>query len=286
LFDLTVVIPAHNEEARIGGQLAALADERWAGHQWEVVVVDNLSTDRTAEIARHFNGQIPTLRVVPATERAGISYARNTGIAAARSDRIAICDADDIIGEGWVAAMGSALQSHELVTGVLEVDRLNPRWLADTRGRRGPAVSPLFHGYFPIASGGNLGLHRGLWAAIGGFAEHVPGAEDIHFSMEAWRRGIQLHVEPGAVLHYRFRDEAGALWRQGRSYGRARATVCRDLRRYGYAPRRLAGWRSWGWLVVKLPSLVTHRGRVSWAWVAGNRLGQLEGSVGNRSLYL
>lgn len=284
--DLSIVIPSYNEERRLCEQLDALSRENWPEHQWEVVVVDNRSTDRTADVARSFVDRIPSLRIVNASARAGLSYARNTGITAARSERIAICDADDVIAPGWVAAMGCALAEHRFVTGLLEVDLLNPRWLADTRGRRFEAGPMLFNGLFPLASGGNLGLHRNLWRELGGFSEHVVGAEDIHFSMLAWFAGESLHFEPRAVLHYRYRDDARALWQQGRGYGRARVTVCKELRSRGVKTSRFAGWRSWLWLIVRIPTLRAHRGRVAWTWVAGNRVGHLEGSIRSRSLYI
>lgn len=284
--ELSIVIPARNEGDQLGEQLAALAAQRWGDRRWEVLVVDNMSTDATVDVARRYADQLPRLRIVTAAARPSLAYARNVDIAAAQADHIAICDADDVVADGWVAAMGRALEQHELVSGVLEVDRLNPKWLADSRGRRDPGASGLFHGHFPIASGGNLGLRRDVWERLGGFAEHVPGAEDIHFSMEAWRRGVKLHVEPAATLHYRFRDDLGSLWRQGRRYGAGRATVCKELRRAGFSTKRLAGWRSWLWVLLHVLDVRRREGRMRWAWVAANRIGQLEGSIRTRSLHI
>jgi glycosyltransferase involved in cell wall biosynthesis len=283
--NLTVVIPALNEAGHIGQQLSALARQRWPGHRWEVLVVDNGSTDETVQISREFANSFPSLRIIDASDRRGLSYARNRGVSAARSDHIAICDADDVVADGWLAAMGRAVEAHEFVTGVLEVYELNPDWIARSRGG-GEGPGPLFQGLFPIASGGNLGLHRQLWRRIGGFSERVPGAEDIHFSMMAWRLGIRLFIEPSATLHYRFRSDGRSLWRQGRAYGRGRALVCRDLRDFGYRTSRLAGWRSWLWLLVHLLDLRSSEGRLGWTWVAANRVGQLQGSIEARSLHL
>lgn len=284
--ELTIVIPAHNEERLLGDQLSALADQQWSDGEWEVVLVDNRSDDGTDELARGFAQRFRRFRVVKADDRASLSYARNIGIAAAHADHIAICDADDIVAPGWVAAMGSALRLHRFVTGRLEVDRLNPRWLAESRGRGGENGPTLFAGYFPAASGGNLGLHRTLWEQIGGFTEGAEGAEDLLFSMEAWLRGVSLHYAPGAVLHYRYRADAASLWRQGRTYGRARTIVCKELRRRGYAPSRFAGWRSWLWILVNLPHMVHRSDRLNWIWVVANRLGHLEGSVRHRTISL
>jgi glycosyltransferase involved in cell wall biosynthesis len=284
--ELSIVIPAHNEERLIGEQLAALADQIWDGGEWEVLVVDNRSTDATVAVVLAYVDRLPGLRIVTANERASLSYARNAGILAAAADHIAICDADDVVAPGWVAAMGTALRGHRFVTGRLDVDRLNPVWLADSRGRAGDCGPTLFAGLFPGASGGNLGLHRDVWAQLGGFREGVQGAEDLMFSMDAWLHEINLYFEAKAILHYRYRADPRSLWRQGRSYGRARTAVYKALRHEGFSPPHFGGWRSWLWLISNLPSLCRRENRLRWIWVAGNRVGHVEGSLRHRTIAL
>ena len=63
-----------------------------------------------------------------------------------------MCDADDVIAGGWVRAMGSALDDHEFVTGPLDVDRLNPAWVVESRGRAIEAGPGDFHGVFPFGT--------------------------------------------------------------------------------------------------------------------------------------
>ena len=285
-FDLSVVIPAYNEEGHLGEQLDALAAQSWPGHRFEVLVVDNRSTDRTVEVAMSYADRFDGLRVLPARDQQGLSYTRNTGIDAAESSRIAICDADDIVAPGWVAAIGDALKTHRLVAGILEVDRLNPPWLAASRGRPATGPGPRFQGHFHVASGGNLGLHRDLWEEVGGFTDDAPGAEDIFFSMAAWRAGVEVHVVSDAVLHYRYRQDATSLWRQGLTYGSGRAAVSAELRRNGHATNRFSGWRSWVWLITSVPAVRTREGRMRWLWVLANRVGQLRGSLAERSLHI
>ncbi len=134
--ELSVVIPARNEASTITAQLDALTAQRWDG-TWEIVVVDNGSTDETPAVVSSYADRCTWVRLVRALERAGLNYARNVGIEAARGTAFALCDADDLVAPGWIAAMGDALRIAPLVTGPLELDRLNPAWLADsTRSRR------------------------------------------------------------------------------------------------------------------------------------------------------
>lgn len=285
--ELSVVIPARNEALTISEQLAALAAQEWDG-TWEIVVVDNGSTDSTVEIVEAQSRLDPRLRLVTAADRAGLNYARNTGIAQTLGASFALCDADDIVAPGWLAAMGNALRDHEMATGPLELDRLNPRWLADSRGRGDERGLPTFHGIFPTVHGNNMGMQRAAWEALGRFDEDVIiGSDDVELSMRAWIAGLSVYFVVDAVVHYRYRPEPSALWRQGRNYGRSRPLVMRRLREQQLAcPSRVAGWRSWAWLLTHSPDLRTREGRAAWVWVAGNRVGHLEGSIRYRSMFL
>ena len=285
--ELSVVIPARNEAATIVAQLDALTGQEWDG-SWEIVVVDNGSTDATAAIVTDYGVSCPRVRLVPATGRAGLNYARNVGIEAAHGTAFALCDADDLVAAGWVRAMGDALREHAMVTGPLELDLLNPEWLAGSRGRGDERGLPTFHGIFPTVHGNNMGMQRDTWRALGRFDEVVIiGADDVELSMRAWMQGVEIRFVPEAVVHYRYRPEPAALWRQGRNYGRSRPLVVRRLREQGLeCPSRVAGWRSWAWLVAHAPDLRTNEGRAAWTWVAANRLGQVEGSIRYRSLFI
>jgi hypothetical protein len=105
--------------------------------------------------------------------------------------------------------------------------------------------------------------------------------------MRAAIDGAELHFAPGALVHYRYRTEPRVLWAQGRRYGRSRPMVVRLIRERGLRrPPRFAGWRSWVWLVVHLPDALRPERRAGWVWVAGNRVGQLEGSIRYRTVFL
>lgn len=283
--ELTVVIPARNEEHTLPAQLEVLLAQEWSG-TWEIVVADNGSTDGTAEVVRRYGATHPRLRLVDAGARPGLSACRNAGAAAGRGSSFALCDADDLVAEGWVEAMGEALRHHEFVTGPLELDRLNPDWLAATRGRGDERGVPTFYGIFPYAHGNNLGLQRAAWERLGRFDEGFPnGAEDIEFGLRAWQAGVPVHFVREAVVHYRYRSRPNDLWRQGTTYGRSRPLVRRRLKESGApAPSPVAGWRSWLWLLIHLPGLRTRPGRSAWIWVAANRIGHLQGSVRHRCL--
>ena len=285
--DLTVVIPARNEERTLPSQLEALLAQRWSG-TWEVVVADNGSTDGTADAVRRYHAVDRRVRLVDAGARPGLNACRNAGVAAGRGRSFALCDADDLVGDGWVAAMGEALRHHEYVAGPVELDTLNPKWLAETRGRGYERSVPMFYGVFPYAQGNNLGLQRATWERLGRFDEDFPnGADDVEFGLRAWHAGVELHFVESAVVHYRYRHGLRELWRQGTTYGRNRPLIRRRLKQLGApVPSPIAGWKSWLWLVAHLPGLRSPEGRAAWLWVAANRLGHVQGSLRHRCLLI
>ena len=105
---LSVVIPAHDAAATLPAQLDALLAQQWT-EPWEIVVVDNRSTDDTgARRRRATRTAIRASGSSRADARAGVAYCRNVGVGAARADAIAMCDADDVVAPGWVARHGHA----------------------------------------------------------------------------------------------------------------------------------------------------------------------------------
>ncbi len=279
-----MVIPARNEAARLPRQLAALLDQSYDG-RWEIIVVDNGSTDGTVEVVERYAEADSRLRSVH-EPRPGLCHARNAGVLAARSDAVAICDADDLVADGWVGAMGNALREHHLVTGRQELDLLNPGWLAGSRGRRLSEGPPSFHGAFTFPAGNNLGVRKSLVERIGGFDQGYIGAEDVEFGFRAAAAGVATAFVPDAVVHYAYRRSPRALFRQGFSYGRHRPAIARRLASQGRRPSRIAGWKSWLWLAANAWRIVTPRGRALVAWVAGNRIGHVVGSVRHRTVLL
>jgi glycosyltransferase involved in cell wall biosynthesis len=100
---LTVLIPAWNAAGTIERALASVLDER--GVPLECVVVDDGSTDATADIVRALAERDPRVVLLPLVENGGVSNARNQGLAIARGEWLAFHDADDKMLPGGIAAL-------------------------------------------------------------------------------------------------------------------------------------------------------------------------------------
>lgn len=108
--DVSVVIPARNEARCIERCLASVAAQCWPLEQIEAVVVDNGSTDGTADVVRAFAEAHPALQVRLVSEpRPGVARARNRGVAAATGRWVLFLDADSCLAPdlvSWVVHRG------------------------------------------------------------------------------------------------------------------------------------------------------------------------------------
>lgn len=120
----SVVVPAHNEADLLAATLEALAAQD-VGAAYEVLVVDNASTDATAEVARSYGA-----RVVPEPRR-GVCRARQTGVDAARGEIVASTDADTVPPPDWLRRLDATLRADPALVAVAGPCRYtDPPWWA------------------------------------------------------------------------------------------------------------------------------------------------------------
>jgi glycosyltransferase involved in cell wall biosynthesis len=120
----SVVVPAHDEADLLGAALEALAAQD-VDAAYEVLVVDNASTDATAAVARAHG-----VRVVPEPRR-GVCQARQTGVDAARGEIIASTDADSVVSPDWLRRLDAAFRADPSLVAVAGPCRYtDPPWWA------------------------------------------------------------------------------------------------------------------------------------------------------------
>lgn len=280
----SVIMPALNAANSIGVQLEALARQDFEG-AWEVVVVDNGSTDDTVQVCQSYASSLP-IRVV-ACERPGTGAARNFGAAAAGADLLLFCDADDEVHEGWIRGMVAGLAQHYAVGGRIENDKLNgdrPSYMP-----RHPDRLPVVAGFLPRAIAANLGVRRTAFEQVGGFGEdYTYGSGDTEFCWRLQLAGFALGYAPDAVVHYRHRSDLRSVAVKAYKTQRNGGRLYRDYRAHGMRSPSLAGTAvRWGRLLVAAP-IVPISPRVRWWWVeqAAGVVGRISGSVRHRVRYL
>jgi len=177
---LSFVVPAHDEEALIAATVESIrrACAALAG-PFEVVVVDDASADRTAQVARAAGA-----RVVPAEVRQ-ISAARNVGARAARGDRLIFVDADTTVSASVVAAARAAFERGAVGGGcAVRFDEPVPLYV-----RVALPVALWINRRLRSAAGCFVFARRDAFEAVGGFDQTLFAGEEVLFSRALRRRG-------------------------------------------------------------------------------------------------
>jgi glycosyltransferase involved in cell wall biosynthesis len=283
---LSVVIPCYNAADTLGVQLEALVNQHWS-KPWEVIVVDNRSTDDSRQIAERYKERLPNLRIVDASARQGQPFALNVGVEAATGEAVAFCDADDEVAPGWVAAMGEALSRHDFVACRIDIEKLNPPWVV--AGRRCPQRDDLqkvsYPPYLPHAGGGTLGVKRSLHAMVGGFDESLPYLHDTDFCFKLQLAGVRPHFVPDAVIHVRWRHTLRGIYNQARGWAVYKVKVYKKYQG-GTATESLPSWkhyaRNWQYLLWRLPFIRQKQDCLLFMRGLGSQIGLLQGSFKHR----
>lgn len=185
---ISVVIPAYNEEQNIQRCLEGFVLQK-TSQPFEVILVDNNSTDRTVETARQFESKIP-LRIVEEKEK-GRGHARATGFKVAKGDIILSTDADAIVPPTWIEDMSHAFKDPIVaaVTGpgkMIDASRFK-NTLATLTLPLAMHLYALLHRHHWL-SGFNFGIRKDIYEKSGGF-KAINGLEDIDLGFRVRKVG-------------------------------------------------------------------------------------------------
>jgi glycosyltransferase involved in cell wall biosynthesis len=203
--DVSVVIPTRDRAARLAAALGALRNQTLEPERFEIVVVDDGSSDGTAELlARDSDDGAPTVRTLRLAGQ-GPAAARNAGWRAARAPLVAFTDDDCEPSAGWLEAVthAAAASPGAIVQGatgpIPRESELLSRPFTRTRQIDGP--SPWF-------ATCNITYPRDLLDRLSGFDELFPEAlgEDTDLGWRALEAGARVEFAPGAVVHHAVED--------------------------------------------------------------------------------
>jgi len=207
---ISVVVPVYNGEATIRTCVEALLGLDYPSDRFEVIVVDNKSTDGTRRLVE---GYPVTLLQEAAVQS---SYAaRNLGITRASGDVIAFTDADCVPERGWLRAIVAAIDAPDVggVAGAIEAFRADSpveRYQAQRAIRADRAYS---HKVLPFAQTANAAYKREVFEKIGLFDPTLIYGGDLDFS---WRMqsagGLRLVYEALAFVWHRHRTTYKGLF--------------------------------------------------------------------------
>lgn len=195
--DYSIVIPAYNEEEWLPATLSSLQQAMAPlALQGELIVVDNNSTDRTADVAREAGAMVV---FEPYNQ---ISRARNAGARVAQGHYLLFVDADTHIPSALLAEALSNLQSGECTGGGARVSFDVP---LNAAARAGLVMWNELSARLKLAAGCFIYCRREAYDATGGFSEAVYASEEIWFSRQLvrWgkRRGMRFCIVDEPTAH-------------------------------------------------------------------------------------
>ena len=200
---VSVIVPAFNAERTIGDCLAALARQDYPRDRFEVIAVDNRSTDRTAAVmSRH------ACRMV-AERRVQSSYAaRNAGLAEARGSILCFTDADCLPQPGWIRALVAVLADDDAGGAAGRIEgapgtTLVERFQVDERVL--DAANAFTRPTLPFAQTANAAYRRVVFERVGLFDPSLVSGGDLDLSWRMQRAGWGLAYAPGALIRHRHR---------------------------------------------------------------------------------
>lgn len=227
---VSVVVPAYNSAAYLPRCLSSLTSQRYPRDRYEVIVVDDGSTDDTAriahEIAHAWDGHMIVLR----ESNGGPASARNAGISASAAPLVAFIDADCVADPDWLSALVGALDEAEANAAGVGGPIINvaPR---DWVSRYLDACSFYRHrmrdGRVEYLLTQNVAFRRSALLQMGGFvAREGVWAEDSDLSFRLTQAGYSLLLsERGAVTHYGSPTSVRDLWKKLYLYGIGNAAL-------------------------------------------------------------
>lgn len=210
----SIIIPARNAEAYLGETLKSLQAQTCGN--FEAVVIDDGSTDATAEIARAFQADDPRICLISGPGR-GVSAARNAGLAASGGPFLLFLDADDLLLPHSLERFHAALSTTRCGAALGDVQRIAedgsplPGNSNTALAEGGDHLTKLLKKNF-VVNGGALAIRRAAVEACGAYDSDLAYGEDWEFWCRLAELGDFAILAGEPVLSYR-QVQGGANYR-------------------------------------------------------------------------
>lgn len=269
MMDVSVVVPARDAAHTIGSCLEALLAQSASPGWYEVIVVDDGSSDETRDVAERKRVKVLS------QGHEGPAAARNRGVAEARGEIVLFTDADCVPAANWLDEMIKPFQDQEIV-GVKGAYRTRQRgvvprfvqWEYEERYQRMARLPRI-----DFIDTYSAGYRRDVFLRAGGFDTGYPNAsvEDQELSFRLARQGYTMVFNPQAVVYHQHPETLRAYFRRKFNIGYWKVRVLRSYPQKAVAdshtPQTLKAQMIL--LAVLLPLLALSLVRGSFGWLAG-----------------
>jgi len=241
---VSIIACTRNRSSFLARTCEEILKRGYCGSEWELVIIDNGSTDDTLDVAHAVAEEHPDRVRVVVEHRLGLSEARNRGIAEARFGLLAFIDDDAFPLDGWLESLVAAFDSGpEVMCAGGPVDPMFegelPPWF---RGRYLPYLTvwdlgpdPVELAYNEYPRGANMAFRKEAFRRWGGFSPYLGrkgssllSCEETELCLRMERAGARIMYAPGArVRHLTVADRITPEWltRRFEAQGKSEAIV-------------------------------------------------------------
>ena len=209
--DISVIVCTYNRADWLGEAIESLTKLETGDYTYEVLVIDNASSDNTPEVVKEFAEKTSacTIRYVREGEP-GVSFARNRGLQESAATWIAFFDDDEIAEPDWLLQLMNAAEEHNVkcVGGGVRLkldegsDRKLKPWVRIMLGSTDTMTAQMYDGK-RVPTTGNMLIHTEIFEKIGMFrTDLVEGGEDTDVYHRARKEGYEAWHAPQALTHH------------------------------------------------------------------------------------
>ncbi|MGB5864867.1 MAG: glycosyltransferase family 2 protein [Sulfitobacter sp.] len=237
--DFSIIIPCYNAALTLQATLHSIQAQTC--ENWEVICVEDGSTDATLEVLHTARSLDPRIRVI-CNEGKGPSCARNLGaLSFAQGDVVAFCDADDIWGREKLSQLTAcfARPGTDAAFGQIAFFKDDPSQVSAISTVPGTPLSiSMLLGENPVCTMSNIAVRRETFLRTGGFDEGMVHNEDLEWLIRLV--GTGAHVVGIDALQTWYRSSPYGLSANLRAMQKGREGAIRTAGRFGHTPTRHA----------------------------------------------
>ena len=268
---LSLIVCTYNRDKYLYGALRCIAENGFPTKAYEIVLVNNMSTDNTEAECQRFQSDYPAVdfRYFVETNQ-GLSYARNRGIAESHGDTLVFLDDDSYIQKDYLINLQKQLDTHPdadafggKIDPVFESGE-TPKWLSKWNYSwvsaidMGDKVCPFTGKAFPI--GANMGIRKAMLSKIGAFntelgrsKKNLMGGEEKDLFERIRQQGGSIYYFPDVLVQHVIppsRTTKDYVKRLGEGVGRSERIRTLGVSRWKYVKRLFSELIKWGGTLV------------------------------------